>query len=173
MHRHAGLAAMALAAALLGACAGTPETLRGDFPGPAPAAAGDTDRGARVRWGGRLLEVRPEARRSCLEILALPLDDRARPESGAAPGRRFLACRDGFIDPAAFPPERHVTVTGTLAGFTTRSIGEYDYRYPVVQAETIHLWPRPPEPRPYGPWGYDPWYPHYRDPWGPRPPYWW
>lgn len=173
MHRGARLACTALLAALAGACASTPPALRGDYPGPAPAAADDADRGARVRWGGRVLEVHPEAERTCLEILSLPLDGRARPDVGAAPGRRFLACRDGFVEPAAFPRERHVTVTGTLERFVTRAIGGYDYRYPVVRADVLHLWPRPLEPRPYPPWAYDPWHPHFRHPLGPHPHFWW
>lgn len=171
MQRRPRSALLALLAALVTSCASTPPALRGDYPGPAPAAAGDEHRGARVRWGGRLLEVRPEAERTCLEILALPLGGDARPDSGASPGRRFLACRDGFVDPAAYPPERHVTVTGTLEGFVTRAIGDYDYRFPVVRIDAIHLWPPPIEPRAYPAWPRDPWYPYYRDPWG-RPYYW-
>lgn len=173
MHRGVPLGYLAVVAVLVSSCASMPPALRGDYPGPAPAAAGDDDIGTRVRWGGRLLEVRPEAERTCFEILALALDGRARPAADASPGHRFLACRDGFVDPAAFPPQRQVTVTGTLEGFVTRAIGAYDYRYPVVRTEVIHLWPRPVEPRAYPPWRYDPWYPYFRDPWGSRPPYWW
>lgn len=173
MHSRVPLAGLALLALLATSCASTPPALRGDYPGPAPAAAGDDDIGARVRWGGRLLEVRPEADRTCLEILALALNKRARPDPGAAPGRRFLACRDGFVDPAAYPADRHVTVTGTLEGFVTRAIDAYDYRYPVVRPEAIHRWPPPAPPRAYPPWHHDPWYPHYRDPWGPRLPHGW
>jgi len=160
-------------ALLLAACASTPQALRGDFPGPEPATASDSSIGQSVRWGGRLLEVRPEANRTCFEILALPLDDTAQPQQGAEPGRRFLACRDGFVDPAAFPVDRLVTVTGRLARFVTRAIGGYDYRYPVVSVRVIHLWPKPLEPRAYpaapwyyDPWYHDPWYPRFRDPWG-------
>lgn len=173
MQRRPASAHIALLAVLATSCASTPPDLRGDFPGPAAAAAGEGDLGGRVRWGGRLLQVRPEAEHTCFEILALELDDHARPDTGDAPGRRFLACRDGFVDPAAYPAQRLVTVTGTLEEFVTRPIGAYDYRYPVVRIETIHLWPRPVQPRRYPYWRYDPWHPYYRDPWGPRPPYWW
>lgn len=147
--------------ALLGGCASTPEALQGEFSALDPATATAADRGTHVRWGGRLLEVRPERDRTCFEILSLPLDDAtARPDDDVTPGRRFVACRDGFSDPAAYPEQRLVTVTGTLADFTTRTIGQYDYRYPQVDVRNIHLWPelrrRPDYDRDLMPWWYDP-----------------
>lgn len=154
--------ATVLLAALLGACASTPEALRGTFRPLDPAAATEGDIGAAVRWGGTLLEVRPEQQRTCFEILSRPLSDTGRPDADAAPERRFLACREGFSDPAAFPAERLVTVAGDLTEFRTRPIGEYDYRFPVVAARAIHLWPEPVEREAYPPppWWYDPYYPY-------------
>lgn len=68
--------------------------------------------------------------------------------------------RDGFVDPAAYPEQRLVTVTGVLVGFTTRTIGQYDYRYPQLDARSIHLWPelhrRPDYDHHLMPWWYDP-----------------
>jgi len=125
---------------LLGGCASTPETLRGEFAELTPEAADSEHTGTAVRWGGKVLSVSPEADRTCLELLALPLNERARPISDAEPGTRFLACRDGFLEPAAFSDHRWVTVTGTLSGFEQRPVGDYDYRYPVVAAESIHRW---------------------------------
>lgn len=147
--------------ALLGGCASTPEALQGQFSALDPATATATDRGTHVRWGGRLLEVRPERDRTCFEILSLPLDDTTfRPDDNATPGRRFLACRDGFVDPAAYPEQRLVTVTGKLVSFTARTIGQYDYRYPQLDARSIHLWSephrRPDYDRDLMPWWYDP-----------------
>jgi len=168
----AALGMMALFAAVAG-CATTPEALRGDFAALQPAGATQRNVGERVRWGGRLLAVRPEQERTCFEILSQPLDDTGRPRSDAAPGRRFIACRQGFADPAAFPEERPITVTGRLEGFRDRRIGEYDYRFPLIEAQAVHLWAAPRKPDPYPPpWGYDPF-------WGPYPypywrhPYWW
>jgi outer membrane lipoprotein len=165
---------LALGAAVvlvLAGCASTPEALRGEFAGPSPARASDEEIGARVRWGGNLLEVRPEADRTCFEILSRPLADNGRPDIDGAAGRRFLACREGFTDPAALPLERPVTVTGTLAGFSNRRIGEYDYRFPVLEVDGLHLWPEPVERGAYPPppWWYDPFYPY---PYGRHPYYW-
>ena len=128
--------ALLVAAALLGGCASTPEGLRGEYPGPSsPARAEPEDIGTEVRWGGRLLAVEPQRGRTCFEILSRELNDIARPrtDDGRGPGYRFLACRKGFIDPAGFEDDADITVAGRLTGFETRSIGEYDYRFPVVE----------------------------------------
>lgn len=168
------LLAVAGGAVLLGGCASTPESLQGEFSSLEPTTATTADTGERVRWGGRLLEVRPEREQTCFEILSQPLGSNARPDTSAGAGRRFLACRDGFADPAAYPAERSVTVTGVLSGFTTRAIGEYEYRFPRVEAESIHLWPEPRQYESYPmPWWHDPYYPWgpgYS--WGPGPRYW-
>lgn len=155
--RHALIFTAALA---LGACASIPEDLAGDYPGPAPDAASPEDVGSDVRWGGRLLGITPEADRSCFEILSRPLTDYARPvREDTQWGRRFLACRSGFVDPAAYPVDSDITVVGTISGFETRPVGEYDYRYPVVRLRAAHVWPKrselDPDPLPPPRWWYD------------------
>lgn len=156
--------------ALLAGCAGTPEPLRGDFPPLVPAAADADDIGTEVRWGGRVLDVTPQQDRTCMEILSLRLDKASRPREDGEAGRRFLACKDDFVEPAAFPEGRLVTVVGSLTGFETRPVGEYDYRFARLQAHTIYLWAeRDPDPfhDPY-PGFYDPFWRH--DPfYRPRP----
>jgi outer membrane lipoprotein len=82
-----------------------------------------------------------------------------------------------FLDPAVYAAGRRMTVIGTVTGEEERKIAELPYRYPVVAADAIKLWPREvvvpayPPPWPY----YYPWpYPYgwrYRG-WGPGP-YWW
>jgi outer membrane lipoprotein len=56
-------------------------------------------------------------------------------------GGRFIACRPGFYDPALFQKNREVTFTGTIGGYETRHMGEYDYRFPRVDADVVYLWP--------------------------------
>ncbi len=150
-------------------CAGPPKALQGEYSALRPDAATQADIGASVCWGGRVLSVQPERERTCFELLSLPLGRNARPDNDANHGRRFLACRTSFADPAAYPEERLLTVTGELTGFEQRQIGEYQYRYPVVRIRASHLWPRvrPAEhgyPGRMSPWGHDPY------PWG-RYPY--
>lgn len=122
----------------LGACATVPKPLQGEYASTKPAAA--SNGGERVRWGGEIIRVETTADRSCFEILGRELDDSARPRRRDESAGRFLACRNGFYDPEVFTKGREVTVTGTLDGSEERKVGEYDYRYPRVDADVIYLW---------------------------------
>lgn len=152
-----------IAAGLIG-CASMPRPLQGQYSEVAPAQAASEGRtGTAVRWGGRIISVDPTPQQTCFEILSRNLGNTARPARDADQSRgRFIACRAGFYDPAIFSTERDVTVTGTLSGFETRRIGEYDYHYPRVDADTIYLWPQETTTRVY-----------YSDPfWSGHPGYW-
>jgi outer membrane lipoprotein len=145
------------------ACARPPGGLRGSFAPVAPRDALERGSvGERVRWGGKIVSTNPGKDSTCFEILSKPLDRQARPVDTDETFGRFVACAAGFYDPAVYAPGREVTVVGTLAAPTSRQVGEYEYRYPVVQAETVHLWPRRRDYVVYDPW-HDPW-------WG--PPFW-
>lgn len=128
---------------LLGACANTPKPLQGQFAAllPAEAAARQANESAPLRWGGRIVRVETQASRSCFEIVGQTLDQNGRPLRSDRSEGRFLACRDGFYDPEVFQANREVTVTGRLAGHEQRRIGDYDYRYPRLEADVIYLWP--------------------------------
>jgi outer membrane lipoprotein len=155
-------------------CATTlPEAIR-EPPNPdvavaAAQASPEQYRGTAVRWGGTLLAVRNRAQVTELEILSRPLGFNGRPEDDGAGMGRFVAEVPGFVDPATLPKDRLVTVAGTVAGATTRPVGDYPYLYPVVRATHYRLW-APPAPEPYwhryplaypwypwGPWWYRPW----------------
>lgn len=170
MRIHWRLALMLAIPLAAGGCASTPDPLRGEFEPLAAADAGEDDIGTEVRWGGRLLGVTPERERTCFEILAKPLNRIARPHGDDPSSRRFLACRDGFVEPAGFPEDRLITVVGELSGFETRPVGDYDYRYPVVAVRGIYLWSEPVEPAYYDPYPYPYYHPFgYHDPFF-RPP---
>jgi outer membrane lipoprotein len=133
------------------------------------AARMGQDAGARVRWGGEIVEVTPGKENTCFEVLEQPLNDRARPERTDNSQGRFLACAPGFYDPAVYAKGRVVTVTGTLEGKNaTAKIGNYEYEYPRVNADEVYLWPKERHTREvyYVPSWYYPWYP-----WGPFGPW--
>lgn len=157
------------ASATLAGCATPPKPLRGTFAPLAPEQAASTGRsGDSVRWGGRIVAVEPTPEHTCFEVLGRDLGDSARPVRSADQSQgRFIACRTGFYDPAIFTTERDITVTGTITGFETRRIGEYDYRYPRVAAEVIYLWPELSQDRIYYS---DPFWPGYSGYWGYRYP---
>jgi outer membrane lipoprotein len=168
--RHFAIAALAVG---LASCASVPTPLQGQFAPVTPrdvATTGAT--GEAVRWGGEIIKVEPKANQTCFEILARELDASARPVKRDPSGGRFIACRNGFYDPEDFARGRELSVTGHLDGVEQRKVGEFDYTYPRVAADTIYLWPKRTMYANY-PY-YDPWF---RDPfwWGAGPywgPYW-
>jgi outer membrane lipoprotein len=132
----------ALAALALAACATAPRPLQGEYVTGSPTV-GHAE-GERVRWGGEIIsvETRPEA--TCFQVLSRELSESARPRAGDTSSGRFLACREGFYDPAVFTSGREITVTGRIAGRETRRIGEYDYPLPRIEADVVYLWPQRP-----------------------------
>ncbi|GMV28872.1 MAG: hypothetical protein AMXMBFR59_09970 [Rhodanobacteraceae bacterium] len=144
-------------------CATAPKPLQGEFAAAVPRDTAGS--GQKVRWGGEIIRVVNAADRSCFEVLARPLDSRARPQRRDQSDGRFLACRNGFYDPAVFEAGREITVTGQLDGDELRKVGDYDYRYPRVAADVIYLWNERETVGYTYPWFHDPFW--YRPWWGP------
>ena len=116
-----------------------------------------------MRWGGEIIAVEADAQQTCFVVLSRSLSPTARPVVKREESLgRFIACRQGFYDPALFAEGRDITVTGRIADYESRKVSNFDYRYPRVAAEVIHLWPerRPTDPRRLPPvgmyWRYDP-----------------
>ena len=131
-----------VAAVVLAACATAPTPLQGQFSARMPDDVAQAEAsGEHVRWGGHIVQVNPQATRSCFEIVGYPLDGSGRPLKRDRSEGRFLACRTGFYDPEVFQAGRDITIAGTVEGFETRKVGDYDYRYARVAAEVVYLWP--------------------------------
>ena len=133
--------------------------------------------GRRVMLGGDIVATRPMPTRTEVELLSKPLDREDRPRHGDTSDGRVIVTTPQFLDPEVYAAGRRMTVIATVTGEEERKIAELPYRYPVVAAESIKLWPREvvvpyPPPWPY----YYPWpYPYgwrYRG-WAPGPYYWW
>lgn len=156
----------------LAGCVTVPAPLEGEYPDFQPDQATDRSIGARVRWGGDVISSRPEANRTCFEVLARDLDRVYRPMPGDRTYGRFLACKDGFQDPAVFRQGREITVIGRVDEFVMQEVGEYTYQYPLLNASTVYLWPERPDVvvydyDPY--WWYGPyWHPYYYYPYRSR-----
>jgi outer membrane lipoprotein len=170
-----------LLTALLVGCASNPPVGLEDIQPPTPSAKAvqaDPGRflGQTVRWGGEILALRNNAGSTEIEVYGRPLFDNAEPRPQGGDGVRFLARVGHFLDPAEYRPGKRLTVRGRLGKALTRPVGEYPYRYPVVDVAAFHLWPAyhpPPEPAWFRDPYYDPWWPW--GPWGPyrRWPYGW
>ncbi len=131
---------------LLGACATTPRPVVEGPISPLTPEAARANQGVgpneRVRWGGEILDVTPGENQTCFEILSHELDVSGRPRESRETDGRFIACDDGFYDPAVYSKERELTVVGTLTEPETRKIGEHDYLYPRLRIEKLYLWPQ-------------------------------
>jgi len=148
---------------LLGACASQPKPLQGGYTEtltPHAAVLGEYT-GSPVRWGGRIVQLEPRTDTTCFEIIATRLTPTGRPYwASDDTNGRFIACRTGFYDPAVFEVNREVTFTGRIAGYDTRRVGEYDYRFPRIDTDVIYLWPKRQQvdvvtrPAPWPWWGY-------------------
>lgn len=171
------LAVFCLVATLLACASPAPRAIAEAPPGdPQPDAVRskvDSFKGQAVRWGGVVMGMQNLKDETRIEILARPLDSEGQPRSVDRNLGRFIARVPHFIDPANYPREREVTVSGKVAGTLDRTIGEHPYTYILVDASLVHLWPQrveyDPAPRYYDPfWDY-PWGPGY--PWYPHWPY--
>ena len=160
----------AILACALGGCATIPGPLQGEYVNGAPT--GGYAEGERVRWGGSIITVEPMPGATCFQVLSRQLNDYSRPRRIDESAGRFLACREGFYDPAVFTEGREITVNGRIDGRETRKIGEYDYPLPRIAADVVYLWPErsyydDPYYHHYGPYFYPGWaYGPYWGPWG-------
>ena len=144
---------------LFSACTTIPEQLKGDYSSLEPGNTVEKDLQTSVRWGGVILETRPEDKHTCFEILARQLNKSMRPGNTDKSTGRFIACKPGFYDPEVFKKKREVTVTGKIIYIDVRKIDEYDYHFPIVDIEFITLWPKPINRVIYNSWGgYSPYY---------------
>jgi outer membrane lipoprotein len=138
----------ALALSLAVGCASGSPGLR-DAPGIAgdmsPATLTESDLGARVVWGGRVLDNQPLADGSLLQVIAYPLDRHERPQLRSETDGRFLARASRFLEPTDYAPGRLVTLRGALIEQQLTRIGEHERLLPVIDADAVHLWPERPE----------------------------
>jgi len=126
---------------LLSACTTIPEQLKGDYISLTPDKTSEANLETPVRWGGVILETRPENNYTCFEILSRRLQKSMRPQDTDQASGRFIACKGGFYDPEIFEKGREVTLTGKIIHMDIRKVGEYDYHFPVVDIEFMILWP--------------------------------
>jgi len=126
---------------LFSACTSIPVQLEGEYSSLTAEQASEKDLQTPVRWGGVVLETRPEADHTCFEILSRQLQKSMLPLYSDQDDGRFIACKPGFYDPEVFKKGREVTLTGKIIYMDVRKVGEYDYHFPVVDIEFMSLWP--------------------------------
>ena len=138
---------------------------------------GDPDRyrNARVVLAGEIIDTRPRAGATEIEVLSRPLGDGDAPRRTDVTEGRFIMVAPDFLDPAVYSRGRRVSMVGTVTGGEERPLGDQPYRYVITRPDQIYLWPLPaygypyPAPYPYPYAGYP--YPSYLG--GPYWPYYW
>lgn len=132
-----------LAALFLAGCAITPlpRTDSAVVPLTPDEAQKSGQTGAKVRWGGVIVQTTLEAAQTCFEISSRPLDEEGEPLQTDRTFGRFMACAKGFYEPSVYAAERKLTVVGELAPVVAGKAGKHEYRYPMVKVEALHLWP--------------------------------
>ena len=97
-------------------------------------------RGKHLLAGGVIARIANSRTGGELEILQFPLDSSGYPDTAEAPGGRFLARTDRFLDPLVYRPGVPATLVGEVAGEEKRELDGVDYRYPVLKIREIHIW---------------------------------
>jgi outer membrane lipoprotein len=103
--------------------------------------APDKATGEIVMLGGKIIEVQSSGDHSELTMLQLPLDASRRPAHTDSSEGRFILRSKPFLDPAIYSVGTLMTVVGQVQGSEERLIGNLSYRYPVIIAEEIKIWP--------------------------------
>lgn len=94
-----------------------------------------------VLWGGRVIQTNPGQDTTTLEVVAFPLQRDQRPNERQGSIGRFLVRYPGYLEPEDYQEDRLITVTGTIDEVREGVVGDAPYRYPVIRADQLYLWP--------------------------------
>ncbi len=102
--------------------------------------------GKTARFSGVIANVSNEKAQTKLDVLYYPASNTGRPKTKNEPLGRFRVVVEGFVDPAVYLKGKAITALGTIKQPETAKIGEYEYEYPTLISNNIHLW-KEVEPR--------------------------
>lgn len=103
--------------------------------------APDKHVGEILMFGGKILKTSAYQSSSEITVLHLPLGSGNRPQDGDRSEGRYLIRSEQFLDPAIYQQGRLLTVVGKYSRSEGRSIGEFEYSYPVIEAIELKPWP--------------------------------
>ncbi|MDZ7696122.1 MAG: Slp family lipoprotein [Deltaproteobacteria bacterium] len=99
--------------------------------------------GKSVLLGGVIIEPQTFSEKTILVVSQRELDSNQKPVENDPSQGRFMVSAAEFLDPAIYRKGRAITVTGQVAGEVVQPIDGVPYRYPLIQKESLHLWPAP------------------------------
>jgi outer membrane lipoprotein len=97
---------------------------------------------ALVMWGGQIVATQNFADYSRIEVVSTPLDSAGRPQLDDELGIRFVVEIEGFLEPVLYASGRYLTALGHVQGDTEVISGEALLKAPLLDAESLHLWPK-------------------------------
>jgi outer membrane lipoprotein len=95
-----------------------------------------------VEWGGVIISLKNLKRSTELEAIAYPLMQDGRPDTDKPPVGRFIAVKDGYLEPVDYARGRQVTASGKIDRLREGKVGEAAYVFPVLLIRQIRLWPK-------------------------------
>ena len=104
-------------------------------------AVKDNAQDVQVMWGGVIVKATNTADHTDFAVLFYPLDSSQRPDRQQPAKSRFIVRYHGYLETMVYAPGREITVLGKLQGVEEGKVGDAPYRFPVVKADRIHLWP--------------------------------
>ena len=144
MRRIIGFLGICLLLAAVGCASGISQHARSQvtYHGSFAELHGGPDKyqGEIVMLGGRVIETKTFPTFSEITMLQLPLGTNNKPKESDRSEGRFLIRSNQFLDPAIYEKEGLVTVVGYVRGGEVRSIGDFPYAYPVVEAVELKPW---------------------------------
>lgn len=94
-----------------------------------------------IEWGGVIVEVHNLQTTTEFQIIAYPLKKDGRPDLKTSPTGRFIAILEGYVEAADYAKGQRITLSGRITGIRQGKVGEADYNFPLIQADTMQLWP--------------------------------
>jgi len=146
MTKRLHLRIVVIIAALLGACAVVPPfpqeaLLNVDRTMTPELAARDAARDVQVLWGGVIIGSINLPDHTDFNVLFYPLDKSQRPDLDKPPQNRYIVRYTSYLETMVYAPGREITVLGSLQGVEDGKVGDAPYRFPVIKADKIYLWP--------------------------------
>ncbi|RUO26176.1 starvation-inducible protein [Aliidiomarina minuta] len=96
--------------------------------------------GKTARWGGVIASVENSEEQTRIEVVNFRLNNFGRPQVDDQSDGRFVVYKDGFVDPEVYKRGRQVTALGDFSGIEEGAIGDFVYKFPVIQASGVELW---------------------------------
>jgi outer membrane lipoprotein len=132
--------------------------------------------GKHVLFGGVIVVTRNIKDGTEVEMVHKNLDSYGNIVTGDYSGGRFLFLNKRYLEPKIYSPGRNLIGVGKVTGEKLGKVGDFPYRFPIIEVEELHLLDDVKFNPPYSPPYWDPWYrSRYWDPWFRSPiygPYW-